>query len=146
MHAARRIEAALHVDAHDHRAALLDFANFTQLDIIAEAGNQRGLQIESGHVAAGVSREEQENNGADGERPECDSGRSHSQRVVQAAGGAGAALDRLGDGALGAAPHFEAYKSGNSEGHEHKEKDEKTGIDRQDRRGQHRRERHQRQK
>src|SRR5712691_4827191 len=63
MHASRRIEAALHVDAHDHRAALLDFANFTQLDIIAEAGNQRGLQIESGHVAAGVSREEQENNG-----------------------------------------------------------------------------------
>ncbi len=130
MHVASRFRATLHVNSHDYRAALLNFANFAKFDIIAEAGNQRGLQIEAGQVAARESREEQENDGANRQRPEGDAGGGYSQRVVQPLGGARAVLERLGDSALRAAPHFESYKCGNSQGHEQKEKDQKPRIDR----------------
>ena len=63
---------AVNVNAHDDGVALLDFADFAEGDVVAEAGHQFGLQAERAEIAGGEARQGEKDYSADGERADGD--------------------------------------------------------------------------
>ena len=63
---------AVNMNAHDDRAALLDFADFAEGDVVAETGHQFRLQVQRAQVASGDARQHEKNHGADEQRADGD--------------------------------------------------------------------------
>ena len=68
----REAGIAVDVNAHYDGAAFLDFADFAQSHVVAEAGHQCWLQIQRAQVARGEARNHEENHGADEQRADGD--------------------------------------------------------------------------
>src|SRR4051812_27300561 len=55
---------AFHLYAHDHGARALDFADLAELDVFAEARNERGLHIEAREEAGAEAGQQKKDSGA----------------------------------------------------------------------------------
>src|ERR1700722_8695160 len=110
VHSLSGYDASIDGDAHDHRAVLLDFADFAKFHVVAEAGNHGRLHVEAGHVAAAKTRQNEKNDGAHHERSERDPGGGEAQRIVQLICGNRAGFHGARDRSFRASPHFQAYE------------------------------------
>ncbi len=114
--------------AHNHFAALLDFADLAELNTFAEACHQRGAHGIAGEISAGEARQQKENYRAKNDGAKRDAETCRRKRADDAARGGACGIKRRSDGAFGCAFEFEADRRGNAENDEEQKEREECCI------------------
>ena len=136
-HAADPLGPVLGAHTHHHRGVLLDRADLAELDVVAKARNQRGMQGVAAEIPDAETRDQEKDHRASQQRAHGSRCRRQAKRAVQTPCRRRSGFEWRYAGPFGAAPHLQADKRRNRQDQEDQKGDQEEGVHGEDGRSQH---------